>query len=146
MKNTNKEIIVIINESGFELDWHVTYNIIPIESYTRQQRLYEEYIKNPSKLLYTLGFSKENTDFSVSLNYLRIVSKLFIEVLSKNPDIEILKENTEVILEENELEIITNAIPFIDGTKYITRNWIETIWNDLHLVFREEITAFKGPV
>lgn len=145
MTGTNKEIVVIILHDGFRLDWQETQEPLEDGQYSIQNQLFEQWRGNPYKALFSLGFRQIPVPVSDSLQFLKNISDTFIKSLSRQPDIEFLREKTTVEPEEENQNII-NAAPFMNGLKYLDSQWINNIRGKLLEVFREEIHDYRGSV
>ena len=145
MTGTNKEIVVIILHDDFRLDWQETQEPLEDGQYSIQNQLFEQWRENPYKALFSLGFRQIPAPVSDSLQFLKNISAAFIKSLSRQPDIEFLREKTTVEPEEENQNII-NAAPFMNGLKYLDSQWIDNIREKLLEVFREEIHDYRGSV
>ncbi len=145
MTGTNKEIVVIILHDDFRLDWQETQEPLADEQYSIQNQLFEQWREKPYKALFGLGFRQIPAPVSDSLQFLKNISDTFIKSLSRQPDIEFLREKTTVEPEEENQNII-NAAPFMNGLKYLDTQWIDNIREKLLEVFREEIHDYRGSV
>ncbi len=145
MTGTNKEIVVIIMHDGFRLDWQETNELFEDGKYTIQNQLFEQWRQNPYKAFFSLGFMQIPAQISDSLQFLKNISDTFVKSLSRQPDIEFLREKTTVKPEE-EIQNIINTAPFMNGLKYLDSHWIDIIWENLLEVFREEIRDYRGSV
>lgn len=146
-KNTEKELIGIIRPDGrFELDWKETDSEIEKDQILFQEEVYGRYLKNADKALLFLGFRGQSIPLHESLRYLHIVAALFVRNLSKNPDVELLREETIVGIEDEDIEHFLNNAPYLNGTEYLDRGWIKKVWDRLNQVFCIEINSFKGSV
>jgi len=93
-----------------------------------------------------LGFSDKSIPMSDSLYFLYAVAADFIKTLSRNADIEFLREKSLVKPEEEDIERIINSALFINGREYLDRDWILNVWDRLNNMFSEEIKGYKGSV
>lgn len=145
MTGTNKEIVVILLHDGFRLDWQKTQEPLEDGKYAIQNKLFEQWRQNPYKALFRLGFIQIPAPISDSLQFLKTISDTFIKSLSRQSDIEFLREKTTV-KPEGENQNIINTAPFMNGLKYLDNQWIDNIWEKLLEVFREEIHGYRGSV
>ncbi len=142
----NKEIVAIISPEGFLLDWQPVREPMDESQDSFQKLLFEEWRQDSFRTLFHLAFREIPATLSDSIQFLKIVSDAFIKSLKKQPDIEFLRENAVIKPEEEEIQSIINAAPFMNGTKYLDGQWIRHIWARLEEVFKEEIRNFQGSV
>jgi len=141
-----KELIAVIYPNGFDLDWHeADYELR--EGHTQlQEKLYKGFIEGPFKWLLDMGFSNQLGDMSESVNFMGILAVSFVKSLSLSAETEFLREKTVVEPESAQIEYIFNSAPFMIGSEYITKQWIENIWHKLNEEFSTEIKDYKGSV
>lgn len=110
----------------------------------------KEWIKRFSedkfKMLFHFGFLAKKEWLSPQMEYLYHIADLLIQKLSKQPDLEISRENVEVNLTEDELEDMKSELPFAIGMEYVDSTWPQRLWNRLIQVFRSEISEYDGSV
>ncbi|MCK5812137.1 MAG: DEAD/DEAH box helicase [Clostridiales bacterium] len=146
-KKAYKELIVILYPNGdFELDWRNTK--VKIEQ--RQMHLQED-AYNLSKVhkyeaLWVLGFMEKTMYMSESLRFLYKISSSFIKNLSKNPDIEVLREQVFVDIELKEIEHLILKCPYLNGVEYLNIKWMKNVFDKLHTVFVNKIKHFNGSI
>lgn len=113
----------------------------------KEQRKWYERLKNePEEAFFHLGFLIKQEWMTPSLGYLMQVSQLFIRRISARPDIEIMREETDVPVSDEDLEFLLEASPFANGSEFITKAWLTGQWDRLLQQFRQEITAYQGTV
>ena len=96
--------------------------------------------------LYNLAFEISNKNESPSLQFLRLVSETFLEILTSSPDLEVARENFVLTLDESIKNRLLNSVPFSLGVEFIDENWLTKIFDSLSEVFRAEISNYKGSV
>ena len=102
---------------------------------------------NKFKALYDLGFEGfSGKTESPSFAFLRFVAESFVEALTNVPEIELVREKLNVQPDEDIQTRILSSIPFVLGAEFIDCQWIKAIFTRLSDQFRQEITAFDGPV
>ncbi|NLP17843.1 MAG: DEAD/DEAH box helicase [Firmicutes bacterium] len=102
--------------------------------------------KDKYRALLHLGFLQREKWFSPGLGYLHRIAELLITKIGQQPDVEISRDTVLVDLDEDELEELINDIPFVLGMEYIDANWIQSLWETLLSIFRQEIKVFDGTV
>ncbi len=142
----NKELIALIQREGFELDWQESDGKIDKNQILAQEILYGRYMENEYQALFYMGFSAQSTLGSDSVRFLSIMAASFVKALSRNPDIEVLREAAIVEPEPEEIENILRSAPYMNGAEYLNKDWIKKSWSKLNCVFSEEIKAYTGRV
>ncbi|WHH60605.1 DEAD/DEAH box helicase [Petroclostridium sp. X23] len=142
-----RELIAIIEQDGgYLLDWHYINTGIEQSSAQFQKSLYESYLEDSDKALFLFGITKITGALSETLEYFHKVASAYIKSLSKNPDLETLREKAKAVLEDEEQEELLAQAPFINGAQYLDRHWLTCIWRRLNLTFSKEIKKHKGKV
>lgn len=144
--NANKELIAIINLDGFELDWQVTNEQPDNRQILLQEKLFAGFQDNAYKALFYLGFSDQTVPVHDSVHFLRTLAAAFVKALSKNAEIEFLRDKTIIGPESEEIKHILHNAPYMNGTQYLSHEWIEKTWNRLNNIFPVEIKAYSGSV
>ena len=141
----NQELIaLILPEGNFELDWQDIEMQIEEDQILLQEEFSKRYLEQPEKALLFLGFSDQSVSLSQSLTYLRVIASSFINTLSRNPDLELLREKITVTIETAEIERLWCSVPFLNGAGYLNQDWIIAIWGKLNHCFAQEINLFQG--
>lgn len=110
------------------------------------EKWYHQFKANKYKALFYFGFIDIKILFTDSVIYLKQITDLFIRNITRQSDIELVREKAELAIPEEDLEYLLAAIPYTLGEEYIDREWIYGIWDKLRLVFSEEIRNYKGTV
>lgn len=96
------------------------------------------------RALYLFGFERCPDGLDAVGKYLFKLSGMFVENLTRQPDIEILREEIVIEPSELELECLVNAVPFTDGSILVTPEWIQAMYSRLNEVFADEIRDYHG--
>ena len=143
----NKELIAIIQPQGeYELDWRYGDHEIDRITDDLQSHVYNEYHKDKYIALFNFGATKKTVTFSESMEFLYEVSSAFVKCLTRNPDLELLRENIKGIPEEEDVEALLAVVPFLNGEEYLDSNWITGAWDKLNKAYILEISKHKGSV
>ena len=134
----NTDIVAIFTQSGYALDTEITKE----KRFYENEKLLLEYSSTPFKALLDFGFADKSSQMSQSLIFLHGISAFFIEKLSKNPDIEIVR--TASPLADDEKETLLQKAPYAIGSEFITELWLESMWDNLTKAFEEELSQFDG--
>ena len=150
---TSKELIVHFQPEGlFVLDWQLLDDnlkagaTIDQEEFVYQEQLFNHFKKNIAEALLLLGFSKRSMASSDSLAYLKLIANTYVKKLSATMDIELLRENIVVEVDEELLNHLLHNMPFVNGAEYINSLWIERVWEKLTQAFGTMILAYEGTV
>jgi non-specific serine/threonine protein kinase len=142
-----KELIAIIEPNGtFGLDWHLVKSSIDTANQEFQQRLYDSYLADSFTALFILGATKKTVILSETLEYLYSVAWSFVNRLSKNPDLETLREKAIAILDDDEKEDLLAKAPYITGAQFLDHQWLSCVCERMNLAFSNEIKNHQGTV
>lgn len=145
-KNTLNELIAVVNQFDFTLDWQYTTVQIENKPEFLQKNIYKCYTENKFKSLLELGFTDLLIPLSVSLSYVRIISNTFVKKVTKLPEIETIRKNIQIELEEEELNNLLSNIPYFMGWEFVDAGWIKRLFNELNKIFTLELKNYKGSV
>lgn len=129
----------IFTESDFIID-----STVSLETQTND--FFQSFQENKYKALYDLGFIHDIKHLSASLFYLYKISEAYFNNLSKQPELEIARENIEISINEDTYQNLLQTVPFVLGNEYVNKEWLKNIFENLNLIFREEIKNYKGKV
>ena len=90
----------------------------------QEETLRDAFLSNPSAALYELAFSQREKGESPSLSFLRFLSGQFHHALTDMPELELARDRAQVELSEESFEKIMAAVPFGNGTEWISKAWI----------------------
>ncbi|MHC1737913.1 MAG: DEAD/DEAH box helicase [Ignavibacteriaceae bacterium] len=145
-KDISKELIVVVDNSDFNFDWQVFDGKLDPKQIFLQDKIYTLGKESKHKSLLELGFTDLSVPLSVSLGYVRTIAASFVKRVSKIPEIENLRENVFVDLEDEEINSLLTNIPYFTDWELIDSDWIKNIWILLHKTFQNEIKNCKGSV
>lgn len=111
-----------------------------------QKKWYQRLKDEPEEAFFHLGFLIRQEWMTPSLGYLMQVSQLFIRRLSAQPDIELMREEANVLISKEDAELLLEASPFANGSEFITETWLTEQWNRLLKQFQREISVYQGTV
>ena len=146
LENLQQELIVLISPEGFKLDWQVTKEVIPEEQSLFQKELYQQYIDDCYQMLLKLGFAKQNLLSTTSLQFLARIVNVFLKNLSREPELELLREQIVVSLSETQAEKFLEIAPYLNGSEYLNLEWFENLWQQLNVSFGVLIQNYQGTV
>jgi len=141
MKNQSTDIInVIITEQSFVPDNSITPDNLKAREWLSLA------VSDKYHALYGLSFQEPESWFSPSLNFLHELAGEFINHLTRQPDLEILREHTEILPSAEECSLYIDRMPFIPGMEFVTPEWIRNLWQQLNLIYSHELKSFTGTV
>lgn len=105
---------------------------------------YKSLTENPWKGLYHMGFLADTDWMEPSVAYLHTIAALLIRRLSARPELELVRADVELPLEDTDADKLLDALPFAGGGEAVDRDWLEECWNKLLECFRQEIGGFDG--
>lgn len=117
-----------------------------LDNQKEQQIWYERFTKDQYLALYHMGFLVRVPDMPPSIEYLHRISALLMRHISSNPDVELVRDDLEVLPDAGELDTLLEELPFVNGGEYVDREWILKLWGKLFSCFRKEIKEYDGTV
>ena len=136
------KLSVLFTGTGFRVD---KTGPDPEDAY--EAKLKERMLEDPWAALYGMGFEERGPrKEAASLAFLRRLSEEFVRTLTDLPELEIAREEVEVLPPEETVEDLLRAVPFAIGTEHITGAWIRGIFDRLREVYAREIREYEGTV
>ena len=135
-----EELSVLFTPEGFTLDFPDPIT----DDALRACR--EAYDQDRFAFLYHLGFEAVPEGATPTYRYLCQLGARFVHSLTAQPALEITREQTEVLMTDEDSAYLLDAVPYGLGTESITDEWLRTIYRALTDVFRAEIAAYSGTV
>ncbi|MBC2714501.1 MAG: DEAD/DEAH box helicase [Desulfobacteraceae bacterium] len=111
-----------------------------------QKKIYKTYTHNFRSWLFYLGFFEQNRELSPSVNYYIQFSGLFIQKLSRIPDLETLRHHVQVEIDEDALDDFVESAPMITGAEYIDADMLTNLWKELGQTFSTLIEKHEKSV
>jgi non-specific serine/threonine protein kinase len=96
--------------------------------------------------LYDLSFEQKPDWMDAAGGFLYQLAGEFQQCLTRNPDMEFLRENAKLTEVEEACERLLSSVPFSLGSEYVTEEWIKNSFDNLLFVFSQEIKEFDGSV
>lgn len=129
----------IITKEGFRVDDF---------AYSEQetQGLAKRFLRSPYETLYELAFRERPECFDAAGVFLFQVADSFAGELTKVTGLELSREKTELIPNEETIEILSDSMPFVLGAEFVTRTWIKRQYRRLLAVFAKQIKNYSGKV
>lgn len=105
---------------------------------------YRSLTEEPWKGLYHMGFLADTDWMEPSVAYLHSISSRLIRRLSSRPELELMRADVELPLEEEEAGELLESLPFAVGGEVVNKSWLEEIWDKLLACFRQEMGEYDG--
>lgn len=93
--------------------------------------------------LYHMTFQDTSKD-SPTAQFLKEVVQSFVRSLSSSPEIEIAREKTKAVLDDDQLDYLLALCPFALGSEFVDEDWMRQQYAYLQHVFEQEATSFEG--
>lgn len=141
------ELIASFSRDDFILD----YEAVAKKGFSEEKRQFEQawqaqFRANKDQTLFYFGFSSDLDFLSPTMAFLHRISETFLHKISKQPDLELSRENTDLSLTTDEIAEIRKIIPFGNGMAHVNDGWIVGIWERLTSVYVETIKSYPGTV
>lgn len=96
--------------------------------------------------LYHLGLEEKAKEMSPTGAFMYQVSEAFFRQLTNLPELEIARENVQVAVTDETADNLFRATPFAIGAEHITKAWLQNVFEQLRLIFADEISKYSGTV
>lgn len=106
----------------------------------------EKFEADKWKAVYEVGFEAKPDWVDVAGSFLYLLADMFQKQLTRQPDLELSREKTEVLLDGDTVERLLNSVPFTLGSECVTENWLKNAFRNLQNIFAEEISNYEGKV
>ena len=106
----------------------------------------EAFEKEPYRALYELGFQEKPDWLDAAGRYLYHLADYFLQTITHQPDIELLRDKAAGTPDRDEMEGLLNAAPFNLGSEYVNEKWILEIFRQLKNLYAQEIRQYDGTV
>lgn len=128
----------IITEDGFTLDFDFRETDVDKADLLDNAKKWET--------LYNASFLEPPRELKSAGVYLYRVAKSFVQCLTREPDLEVLREEIKVVPDEVILEQLLSSVPFTLGSEFVTEGWICHAFEEFGKVFSGEIKKYDGSV
>ena len=129
----------LLTKDGFRID-----DILYAEKETRA--FAGDFVKAPYEALYEQAFRERPECFDAAGVFLFQVAESFAEVLVNTPGLELSREKTELVPQEETIELLLDSVPFVLGAEFVTRTWVKRQYRKLLAVFAKQIKGYSGKV
>jgi len=138
----NKELTAFITSFGFQAEYEEETG----KEDANLRYWFDRFQKDKYEALFHLGFLTRQEWFSPSILYLYQMADALIHKLSMQSDIEFTREETNIILTEEEIRNWKESVPFIIGMEYVEEQWLQALWDQMLHRFQYEIKGYDGTV
>ena len=130
----------LFTETGFMLDQQdeITSN----EILGWKQRFEE----SRYQAMYDLGFEERPDWLDAAGGFLYQAADQFQRLLTRQPDLELLRERIQIAPDDDVIGRLLNSVPFALGSEFVNTAWISEIFEKMRNVFAEEIVGYEGTV
>ena len=141
-KNTNtevsslKEYRFLFTSDGFDPDFP------PTPEGDADARRFREH---PWESVYALGFTPATSEESSTYHWVHTLALTYVRVLSRQPALEITREQTEVSLLPEDAGRLLEALPFGIGTENVTADWLNRAFERLTAARRHNVGIHRPP-
>ena len=129
----------LLTKDGFRID-----DILYAEKETRE--FAGDFAKAPYEALYELAFRERPECFDAAGVFLFQVAESFVEMLVNTSGLELSREKTELVPQEETIELLLDSVPFVLGAEFVTRTWVKRQYRKLLAVFAKQIKGYSGKV
>lgn len=144
--DTSYELVVAITADGFDLDWRESEPSLSMELTQIQNELHVKFQQNPDWFFFELQSVPRNLPLSDSLQFLIQISDEFFEAVARTPDLEQLRESVQIDLYDDLTQRLMDSAPYLEGSEFLTSQWLQNIWNHLCYIFATAIQSYSGSV
>ena len=133
------QLSFVFTKDGFLLDE------VQLNEGERVPALIQSFRDDKYQALYELGF-QELQGLTLSASFLHMVSETFLNELIRHSELEIARENVELVWNEDIIEKLLRSVPYAIGSEYIDQDWLMHMFDRLQAEFAKEIIAYNGSV
>ncbi|MCL5971448.1 MAG: DEAD/DEAH box helicase [Firmicutes bacterium] len=140
------ELVVAITADGFDLDWQESEASLSLELMQIQNELQLKFKKNPDWFFFELQTVPRNLSLSESLQFLVQISDQFFEAATRTPDLEPSRASVRIGLDDGLIQQLLDSAPYLEGSEFLTSQWLQNIWNHLSSTFSTAVQSFSGSI
>jgi non-specific serine/threonine protein kinase len=98
------------------------------------------------RAMYQLGFAEACEDASPSFVFLHHLATVFLEQLTRLPELELVRGRAVVSLSDDQCRALLQTVPYALGAEYIDAAWLRHIFLCLQQEFSRDIADYQGTV
>ncbi len=136
----NEHLRFLYTPNGFILDKQEISEDKEIIKWTKR------FAEDRYQALYDLGFLEKPSWLDISGGFLFRVADAFQKDLTRQSDLELVRDKLELSPDEDRLSDISLCVPFVPGSEYVDREWIRSLYGKLLGIYKDEIKKHEGSV
>jgi superfamily II DNA or RNA helicase len=146
-RNLTAELVAVIEPDGaYALDWQYADRGGNDGDSKLGADWYELYQADRDAAWFVLGTCPQPAGLSASVEYLYQIASAFVKTLTRNPDLDILRDRAVVGLEDELRETLLEGTPYLNGVEYLDNHWMGRAWERLNRAFAAVIQQYGGSV
>jgi superfamily II DNA or RNA helicase len=146
-RNLTGELVAVIEPDGaYVLDWQYPERGGNDGDSGFGHDWYELYRSDRDRAWFVLGTRPQPAGLSASVEYLYQIASAFVKTLTRNPDLDILRDRAVAGLDDELRETLLEGAPYLSGTEYLDHHWMERVWERLNRAFATVIQQYDGSV
>jgi superfamily II DNA or RNA helicase len=146
-RNLTGELVAVIEPDGaYVLDWQYPERGGNDGDSGFGHDWYELYRSDRDRAWFVLGTRPQPAGLSASVEYLYQIAFAFVNTLTRNPDLDILRDRAVAGLEDELRETLLEGAPYLSGAEYLDHHWMERVWERLNRAFATVIQQYDGSV
>jgi superfamily II DNA or RNA helicase len=146
-RNLTGELVAVIEPDGaYVLDWQYSERGGNDGDSGFGHDWYELYRFDRDRAWFVLGTRPQPAGLSASVKYLYQIASAFVKTLTRNPDLDILRDRAVAGLEDELRETLLDGAPYLSGAEYLDHHWMERVWERLNRAFATVIQQYDGSV
>lgn len=146
-RNLTAELVAVIEPDGaYALDWQYPERGGNDGDSGFGHDWYELYRSDRDRAWFVLGTRPQPAGLSASVEYLYQIASAFVKTLTRNPDLDILRDRAVAALDDELRETLLEGAPYLTGAEYLDHHWMERVWERLNRAFATVIQQYDGSV
>lgn len=139
-------IAVLLQGGQYELDWQeeTLQSDSEFSGQALQDELYKLFRENPDEFLLDLALKRQKETLSESLRFLQRMGTAFVRGMARHPELEGQRDAAVLPLEKEDVQEWLEAAPYLIGSLFLDKNWIEELWRGLHRAFAARVNRHSG--
>lgn len=140
-----RELVAVILPEGVDLDWVETSG--PPGPDADLGEHFAAFRRAPDDWLFDWGIDASRaTGATPSLAFLHRIAAAFFDALTRRPELEQVREDVVVTLDDEARDTLLAEAPFLSGGEHLNGPWLDQVVRRLNAVFSRRIRRFDGTV
>ncbi len=127
-------------------EWEESRDEIDDETAREQAGIHRLFKNDPDTWLFYLGFRTPAGNLSSGVDFFSGVAGLFVNKLTRIPELESLRHKVKIPLAQHELDGFLQRVPMITGAEYIDKEMLLDLWQGFSDIFSDRIRSHEGTV